>query len=159
MVSPTTAQRHKLNRDPITDAHIILLEFQEVGSSTVHRAAINNEDITHNSNTYIATDITFSLPSSGTQYPTIRLEMSNITRVIGQILVKARNRIECTVKLIDASDPDTAIIDTKNMFVLADVSGDSRRVSGQLRTRASQQEPVPNRRTFKWSFPGVWFRP
>lgn len=157
MPSPTVAQRHKLSTDPISDAHVILLEFQEDTKSTVHYAAINNADVVHLTNTYIGTDISLSLPSSGSSHPTVRLEMSNITRVISPILFRAKNRIGCRLKLIDVSDPDVSIIDTIDMYVLSGVTGDSIKVSADLMVRASLQEPVPNRRTSKLFFPGVWW--
>lgn len=153
----TAAQRHKANLDPIEDAHILLLEFQEDGSSTVHRAAVNNEDIVSNGNTFTATDIGVNLPNSGDQMPSVSLDMSNITREIGKSLNWARNRVGARLMLVDASIPNTAIIDTLNMMVIAESGGDSVRVSATLGPRAALNEPWPPRPTSKQFFPGVWW--
>lgn len=155
----SNAQRLKLNRDPISDAHIILLEFREDGRSTVHRAAINNEDIIHAGNTYVATDILISLPNSGDRDASVRLDMSNLSRVIGAAINRARNRIGCRIILIDVAVPDVALMDTKNLFILNQASGDSVRISSDLGPRASLQEPVPFRRTSRKFYPGVFFTP
>lgn len=153
----TTAQRHTVGLDPVADAHVILLEFQEDGQSTVHRAAINNEDIESNGETYVATDISIALPGSGDGELGVSLSMSNLSREIGKAINRATGRIGCRIMLIDASAPDTLIMDTKNLLVLATATGDGVRITGQLGMRASLQEPVPSRRTSRMFFPGVWF--
>lgn len=155
----TVAQRHEANRDPVRSAHIILLEIQEDGASTIHRAAINNEDITSNGQTYVASDISVTLPGAGDDEISVKLDMSNLTRVPGKALNLARGRVGCRLMLIDADDPDTLIMDTKNSLILTSASGDSVRVSADLGMRASLQEPVPDRRTSRMFFPGVWFLP
>lgn len=157
MPNVTVAQRNKLNRDPIADAHIILMEFTEDRRPVVHRAAINNEDIVHNGNTYIATDISISLPGSGDQDPSVHLDMSNISRVIGAAINQARNRIGCRIILIDSSIPDVALMDTKNLFILGQASGNSVRITSDLGPRATLQEPVPFMRTTRKLYPGVFF--
>lgn len=157
MPSVTVIQRDKLNRDPITDPHVILLEFQEDGRSTVHRAAINNEDITHNSNTYVATDISIALPGSSDGDGSVHMEMSNISRIIGVAILQAKRRIGCRIKLIDTSEPDVALLDTKNLFVLSQANGDSVRITADLGPRATVQEPVPFRRTSRAFYPGLFF--
>jgi len=157
MPAVTSAQRAKLNRDPITDAHVILLEFQEDSRSMVHRAAINNEDIVHEGHTYVATDISIQLPGSGDQDAAVKLDMSNISRVVGAAVNRARNRIGCRIKIIDVTAPEVALMDTKNLFVLSQANGDSIRISADLGPRATLQEPVPFRRTSRKFFPGVFF--
>ena len=157
MPSVTNAQRHKLNRDPIADPHVILLEFQEDARSTVHRAVINNEDVTHNGNTYVATDISVTLPDSGAQDPSVRLEMSNLSRVVGATVARAKNRIGCRIMLIDTSDPDVTLSDSEDMFILGRITLNGIRISATLMPRASTDEPLPYRRTSKLFFPGVWW--
>lgn len=157
MPTITEAQRHKVNRDPITDAHVILLEFQEDGNSTVHRAAINNEDIESNGETFVATDIEIALPNSGDQEPSVDLSMDNIDREVGKAVNRARNRVGCRILLVDSSAPDTALMDTLNLMVISSATGDSDRISASLGPRASLQEPWPPMRTRKQYFPGLWF--
>lgn len=153
----TIAQRHKANADPVSDAHILLLAFQEDGDSAVHRAAQNNEDITHNGQTYVGTAIEIHLPNSSEGENTVRLSMSNLSRTVGAAIIRARNRIGCRLILIDYSAPDTAIIDTLDQFVLKNVQGDSVEISAEIGLRAALQEPVPFQRTNRLTFPGVWF--
>ncbi len=157
MPSVTVAQRHKANQDPITDAHIILLDFQEEGNSTIHRAAINNEDVVHQSNTYIGTSIEIEFPGSGSKRPTVSLKMSNLSRIIGRAVNRAENLINCRLKVIDITDPDVAIMDSYNMFVMRYISGDSVQITAELGPRGGLNEPVPFRRTSRVYFPGVWF--
>jgi hypothetical protein len=157
MPTTTAAQRHKVNRDPITDAHVILLEFQEDGNSTVHRAAINNEDVTSNGDSFVATDIEIALPNSNDQEPSVDIAMDNIDREIGKAVNRARNRVGCRIMLVDTSAPDTALMDTLNLMVISSAAGDSERVSASLGPRASLQEPWPPQRTRKQYFPGLWF--
>lgn len=157
--SISNAQRHKVNQDPIlpADAHLILLEFQEDGVSTVHRSVRNNEDITHNSNTYVATRIGVNLPSSGDQEPSCSLEMSNLSREPGKAINRAKGLVGCRMKMIDASLPDVAIIDTYNLMVLRRVSGNSISIKADLGSRCSFDEPVRPRRITRQYFPGPWF--
>lgn len=153
----TAAQRANASADPVADAHVILLEFAEDGKSAVHRAAINNEDVVFGGETYVATDIAINLPGSGDGAPSVRLEMSNLSRVVGRAINAARARIGCRILLVDMGNPSVAIIDTKNLFVLRSASGDSVRITAELGMRADLQEPVPPRRTTRAFFPGVWF--
>ena len=154
----TTTQRHKVNRDPISDAHLILLEFQEDGESTVHRAAINNEDIISNGNTYSGMAISISLPGSGDGEQNVTIEASNITRDLGRAFLAASRQVGCRIMLIDASAPNTAILDTGNSLVIRDVSVTGATISASLGSRAPLNEPYPWKRTSKIFFPGLFFR-
>lgn len=153
----TQAQRRKANADPIVDAHLLLIEFQEEGSTTVHRAVFNNEDIVSGGNTFTATDISVSVPPSGNEMPSLNIEMSNISRVIGKALSWAKARIKVRLMLIDAAAPNVYIMDTYNLLVVGSPSGDSERISASLVARAGLDEPWPPRPTSKQFFPGVWW--
>lgn len=156
MVSPTSAQRHKLNRDPVSDPHIILLEFQEDGQSAINRAAINTEDVVFEGNTFYKAGIDIQLPSTQDGETQAQMVASNIDRVLGRALNAATQRINVRMILVDASDLTTAIIDTKNLMVISQASGNSTKVSGSLGPRAGLLEPVPFKRTTKQDFPGIW---
>lgn len=155
--SPTLAQRHKVTRDPISDAHVILLEFQEDGDTTVQRVAINNENITSNANTYTAYPVTITLPGSGDSDQSVGIEATNVDRVLGAAFAKVRTRLGCRIMLIDASAPNTLIYDTGSSLILADVTITAETVSGRLLPRAPLDEPYPWRRTTKQFFPGLFF--
>lgn len=162
MPHPSETTRHVANADPIVVAHVILLEFQEDGRSTIHRAALNNEDVDYASNTYTATRIEIHLPGSGDTFPRVRLEMSNIQRTIGAAIARAKNRIGCRMLLVDASNSPVSLvadIDTKDLFVLSNVvlNLSQAKILADLAARASVQEPWPPERTQKLLFPGVWW--
>lgn len=157
MPEVTDAQRHKADRDPVRDPHILLLEFWEDGGGTVERAAVNNEDVTFESNTFYRSGIEVHVPSSGENDQSASLSVSNVDRVIGRAIDRARNRINCRLIMVDVSDLSTAIIDTKNLMVIPSSSGDTVRITATLGPRAEQNEPVPFQRTTRALFPGVWF--
>lgn len=156
MPVPTAAQRHKLDRDPISDPHIVLLEFQEDGRTEVTRCAINTESVVSNGNTFNRYSMQVSLPATGSGDSRASLTLSNLDRVIGRIIDAARKRISVRMMLVDSSDPDTLIVDTRNMLVLSSISGNSIQITAQVEPRVSLQEPVPLQKTTRNFFPGVW---
>tara|TARA_R110000851_G_C13102466_1_gene568879 strand:- start:15090 stop:15566 length:477 start_codon:yes stop_codon:yes gene_type:complete len=156
MPTPTTAQRHKLNRDPVADPHLILLEFQEDGKSFVHRAAINTEDVEWNGETYSRAAISVQLPQTADGETSAQLVASNIDRILGRAINAATQRINVRLILIDFAAPDAAIIDTRNLLVIPSASGSATQVTAQLAPRASLLEPVPSKQTTKAEFPGIW---
>lgn len=158
MPSVTSAQRHKLNRDPVSDPHVILLEFQEDGQAVIERAAINTEDIVWNGNTYVAAAIDVVAPMSGGDETSAQLRASNVDRVIGRALNAATGRVNVRIIVIDTALPDVALIDTKNNLVFTDTTIAADVVSATLGSRMSLLEPVPPRRTTRSTFPGVWLQ-
>lgn len=156
MPVPTTSQRRKLDREPVSDPHVILLEFQEDGRTEVTRVAVNTEDVTHNGNTYTRASIGVQLPDTGSDDTRAQLTVSNIDRTLSRILDAARQRISVRIIFVDTANPDVAIVDTKNLLVLEQASGTSGEISVTLGPRVSLQEPVPFQKTTRQGFPGVW---
>lgn len=156
MPQVTPAQRHKLNRDPIRDPHIALLEFKEDGQAAISRAAINNEDVTFEGNLFNRASIDVIFPETGGDAVEAKLVASNVDRQIGRAIDAARLRVGCRMVLVDATNVDEPIIDTKNMLVITSASGDSEKISATLGARADIMDPVPFKRTTKQDFPGVW---
>lgn len=156
MPVPTTEQRHKLNRDPIRDPHIILLEFQEDGRSMVHRAAINTENVEWRGNTYVRAAMLVELPETRDGETRAQIVISNVDRIFSRAMNAASQRINCRLILIDIGAPDVPLIDTMNLLVIPSASGTSTSITGQLAPRATLLEPVPHRQTTKQDFPGVW---
>jgi len=156
MPTPTEAQRHKLNRDPVVDPHIVLLEFHEDGSAEIHRAAINNEDIEWQGETYSRAGISIELPTTQDGETRAQLVMANIDRIISRALNSATRRINVRIILIDVGAPDLPLIDTKNLMIIPSASGNSERITAQLGPRAGLLEPVPFKQTTKAEFPGIW---
>lgn len=149
--------RHALNRDPVSEPLLVLLEFAEDGGGDVHRMAVNNEDVVSNGETFSAVAAEVTLPGAGDQSPGVSITISNIDRTLGAAVFRARRRVGVRVRLVAADDPDTAIIDTRDMMVLASASGDSISISGDLAPRGAALEPVSARVTRQF-FPGLYFR-
>lgn len=156
MPNPTVDQRHKLNRRPVVDPHLILLEFQEDGKAFVHRAAINTEDVTWEGHVFDRAAISVELPQTNDGETSAQLVASNVDRVLGRAINAATQRINVRLILIDHAAPEEAIIDTKNLLVIPSASGSATQVSATLAPRASLLEPVPAKQTTKADFPGIW---
>lgn len=156
MPTPSTSQRHELNRDPVRSPHIILLEFQEDGKSLVHRAAINREDVEWQGNTYSRAAIQIELPETRDGETRARGTISNVDRFFSRAMDSARQRINCRLILINIDAPDVALIDTMNLLVIPNASGRSDSISFELAPRAGLLEPVPSKQTTKQDFPGIW---
>ena len=154
----TNAQRHKINRRPIRDPHIVLVEITDDVSGTVHRAAANNEDIVSNGETFIRSDIRVALPRSGDDDTEATISLSNITRIPGRAVEASQGRITCRLMLVAASDPDTIVkVDTKNLLVFRETSVSLTKVSSSLKPRAELSEPYPPKPATKEWFPGAYF--
>lgn len=156
MPVPTDSQRHKLNRDPVSDPHVVLLEFQEDGQSTVHRAAINTEDVEWNGEVYYRAAISIELPTTADGETRAQIVASNIDRILSRALNAATQRINVRIILIDVSAPGIPLIDTRNLMVVPQASGNAETITGQIGPRASLLEPVPFKQTTKAEFPGIW---
>lgn len=156
MTEVTPAQAHKLNRDPVSDAHLVFLEFQEDGTDTIHRAVVNNEDVTFQGEVYSMAAITGAFPGSGDSEVRTSLEISNIDRKVSRAIDAAKARINVRLFWVDVSNPDVAIFDTGNLLVIQNANGNSTRITAELWPRASLLEPV-RRQTTEATHPGVWF--
>lgn len=157
MPDVTTAQRHKLNRDPIADPQIILVEFQEDGQAAINRAAINTENVEWNGETYYRAAIDIQLAGSGGDEARATMVASNIERLLSRAINSATQRVNVRLILIDVSTPEApALIDTENLMVIASATATAEEISADLGPRASLLEPVPAKRTTKPEFPGIW---
>ena len=157
MPNPTPGQRHTLNRDPVSDEHIVLLEFQEDGTRAVHRAAVNTEDVTFEGETFYRAGIDVILPQTGEEAQEAQLVAPNVDRQLGRALDSARLRVGCRMILVNFRNMDAGpIIDTGNLLVISSASIDADQISTTLGPRADLDDPYPPRRTTKQEFPGVW---
>lgn len=152
----THAQRHKLDRSPISDPHVILLEFWEDAENSIERAAINNEEIIHLGETYYPVNMEVNLPSSENDEVGASLSASNVERILGRALDRAKRRITVRMKLIDTAFPDVVIMDTYDFLVIESASLGGVSIEAQLAAATSLIEPFNDSRTTKQQFPGVW---
>ncbi len=156
MVNTTFEQRHFANRDAITTPFVTLLELREDSRSKVIRIVENNENVTFGGETYNATEMQVQLPNSGSETPTVGLQISNVSRELGKLVSEAKNDIGCRLILINTATSDIKLVDTGNIFVLGDTVLDDRQVAGSLTVRSSFEEPTAQRRTSRLFFEGVW---
>jgi len=152
----TASDRFKSGNEYQPDPNILLVEMQEQGQTTVHRAALNNENITSNGETYIATNMQVNVPNSGDENQQSTISMSNVSRIPGQAVLGAKRRI--TVRTMNSArdDRDVLLQDTLDMMALANVSIDPRNISGDLVPRADVQMPYPFTKTDRNFMPGLW---
>lgn len=151
----TTAQLERMNRDPVDDPHILLVEFEEEHSGTVHRYCRNNEDIESDGETYLAATIEFGLPGHGAEIRPVSLMVSNVDRKAGRALLMSQERVMVRLMVIEASDPDTYLVDTLDLLAIESADIDAEAVEGQLASVIDFQSPVPFRRVTKDLFPGT----
>lgn len=157
MPQPTDATRHTLNRDPIAEPYLVLLEFKEDGETDIVRVAVNNEDVTFQGEVYLKASVEVTLPSTQDGDQAATLTVSNVDRVLGKALLACRRRINVRMILVNAFDLDaTPIIDTMNLMVNPSSSVNPSIIEMSLGPRADQQEPVPFQRTTQQLFPGVF---
>ena len=152
----TSAQVHAINRDPVTDPHVILVEFEERGAGAVHRYCSDNQDIISNGETFEAATIGFSRIGYGEEVRGVALTVSNINRAPGRAVLNSREVIMSRIMTIDTADPDTYLEDSLDLLELGSASINSVVVEGQLASVIDWNLPVPFYRTTKGDFPGLW---
>lgn len=152
----TAAQIHKLNTDPISDAHILLVEIEEEHTGTVLRYARNNEDVVSNGETYEAATIEFSLPGYGEEIRPVSMTVSNVNRAPGRALVLSSERIMVRLMVIDYASPDTYLEDTQDLLAIVDADIDQQTVEARLISVIDWQSPVPFFKTTQGMFPGLF---
>jgi len=156
MPTLTAAQIHKLNKDPITDPHVLLIEIEEEHTGVFHAYTTDNQDVVSNGVTYVPATIEFSIPKHGEEQEPVTVSVSNVHRAPGRALILSTEAIMVRMMAVDVSDPDTLLIDTLDMFQIAGAPIDSEAVDAELGPVIDWQHPVPFLRTTKDRFPGVW---
>lgn len=162
MTSLTAAQIEKLNRDPITDPYLLLVEIEELNTGTVHRYVNNNEDITSTvsdgstSETWTAATIAFSLPGSGEEIRDVSLTVSNIDRAAGRALILSSDMIMVRLIVIDYASPNAALIDTYDLMHIGTGDVDAETVEVKLISSIDFNLPWPPGRMTEQLFPGVY---
>ena len=151
----TSEQRHRVNLSPQSDPDICLIEFWEVGSDYVIRAAVNSEDYVWNGETYTRSQIDVLLPKSGDQTSTAGLEASNVNRSPGQLALSAERRLN--IRMIAVNTVlEQALIDTKTNFYAKSKAVTAQAVKFDLASKLSFQEPVNARAVTRSEMPGAY---
>lgn len=155
----TAAQRDKFNRDPISDAHILMCEIiEEHNEDTALLLCDNNEDIVSNSETYSKASLEFNVPGWGEEFRPPTLSVSNVERLPGRALLLSQHLICVRLFVIDASLPDVIIEGTDTLDSLLIESGEitSETLTLTLRHAWDFQHPVPFDITSEPFFPAIW---
>lgn len=153
----TAAQRDKLNRDPISDAHILMCEIiEEHNESNAILLCHNNEDIVSNSETYSKASLDFNIPGYGEEFRAPTLSVSNVERLPGRALLLSQHLVCVRLFVVDASLPDIRMYDTLDSLVIESGEITSERLSLTLRHAWDFQHPVPFEITSEKFFPAVW---
>lgn len=152
----TSAQIHKLNRDPVADPHVLLIEIEEEHGGTVLRYAADNQDGVSNGETYSAASFEYQFPGSGDAHDKITISVSNVNRAPGRALINSQERITVRMMIVDVSEPDDVLLDTLDIFVITDAYIGPDVVQANLQSVLEWRSPVPFYRATKDLFPGCW---
>ena len=119
------------------------------------RVAVDSEDVTFGGEVYAKGSMGLVAPNfaEGDQQATVRI--ANIDRRAGLAIMQMITPPEITFSMVNADDPDTGA-STWNPMVLAQATGNAIEITGEFRSRVSQQDPFPKDRATKENAPGLW---
>ncbi len=124
------------------DVFLVLLTITHDDITPI-RVVNNNENITSDSNLFIAYPFEITLPdSTGDGTPSAQLVIDNVSREIAESIRSITTAPKVTISVIRAADPDTIEI-TFAPFTLRNVKWDIMKVSGDLSMEEIAIEPFP----------------
>lgn len=147
---------HKMNRDPVTDPYLLLVEAEEMHTGIVHRFVVDNTPLTSRGEVFEPLAIEFTLPAKGEEQQPVTATVSNVDREAGRVVLSASSRVMVRLIVIDATAPDVYLIDTLDMFFAAEAPITFEDVDLTLAPVIDWQSPVPFYKTTQNLFPGVW---
>ena len=119
------------------------------------RLARNTEDFASRGQTFSAAYFEISLPSDSSEMPRATMELPNVDREIGLLLMEMRQGLTVTIELVRPSAPDN-VIDAWRMMKLRVANIGKLSVSGELSAAAYDTEPYGWQRVNPSDFPGLW---
>lgn len=122
------------------------------GGLPVRLARNPTENIVSNGNTYSRSWFEIELPSDDEQPAMCRISINNVDGEIGRVLETLTGPIECTIRVIIASDPDTYGREFLK-FKLRNTQWDALVASGEL-----SQATITNNRWPKYQVTPKYFR-
>ena len=152
----SNSDRYRVANRHIDTPNVLIMEFSEVGSSVIHRAALNNEDIVSNGHTYVRSGISITIPNSSSRDHRIQVSIPNISGIPGQLVSKVNSDISVRIMNTSAENRDNLLQDTGNLLRLVDVVVSPATVAGTLVSRVDFNLPYPPNRATKNAIPGVW---
>jgi len=124
------------------DVFLVLLTITHDDITPI-RVVNNNENITSDSNLFVAYPFEITLPdSTGDGTPSAQLVIDNVSREIAESIRSISTAPKVTISVIRAADPDTIEI-TFAPFTLRNVKWDMMKVSGDLSMEDIALEPFP----------------
>jgi len=124
------------------DVFLVLLTITHDDITPI-RVVNNNENITSDSNLFVAYPFEITLPdSTGDGTPSAQLVIDNVSREIAESIRSISTAPKVTISVIRAADPDTIEI-TFAPFTLRNVKWDMTKVSGDLSMEDIALEPFP----------------
>lgn len=162
MPALTTAQIHKLNRDPVSDPHLLLIEIEELHSGFVHRHCRNNEAVLSRVSdgstqySYEPATIEFSRIGHGEEIRGVSITVSNVDRNAGRALILSSEPVMVRMIVIDYASPDTALEDTLDLLGVASADISPQAIEARLESNLDFQLPWPPFRTTAQLFPGLF---
>ena len=147
---------HNMNRDPISEPYLLLVELEEHNSGILNRWCVNNEPVVSNGNTYEPAAIEFSIPASGEEQTGVKAVVSNVDRTVGKALLAARKRVSVRLMVINIVVFDDYLIDTLDMFFISEAQFDAQELDATISSVIDWFTPVPFEKTTENLFPGVW---
>jgi len=119
----------------------------------------NTANVTSNGQLYSAFPFSIVLPPDSEELqPTMSIRVVNVTRLLVdefRAIAGGSARATCTVKLIEASDPDTVLATWSN-FTLANLQYNARSMSFDLYLENFLSEPFPSLSFTPSNFPGLF---
>lgn len=151
----TFAQANEIQADP----YLPLFEFWEEGTDTRERAVMNNESITHNGNVYHASRIQFTPPKADENTGSSSLTMSNVDRVVGNLINRANRIIRVRLMVVDSDNLEEApMFDSNNLFMLTDMKVSVAAVNATITLRPDVLFPAPGIKTSKDFTAGLYLK-
>lgn len=142
-------------RQSSDEVAVILLTISGTGFTTF-RVCDHDTAITSNGNTFLAFPFKIELPGDGENAPVARLQISNVSRLIGEAIDAATGQIAVKIELVLASDPDN-VEKSFDGLELRSVSRDALSVQGELQSAQFTSEPYPQIRAIPSRLPGLFF--
>jgi hypothetical protein len=154
--SVSTTMEGAITAPETSEIFLTLLDIEhgELPSGTI-RVVNNNEDVTANTNTYIATAFQFTPPSQNDEdIQPAKITIDNVDRVIVEAIRTITSPATVTARIVLASDPDTTEVGPFEM-VLQNVTYNASTVSGELIYLQYLQENAGTISLDNVNFPGL----
>ena len=138
----TNALKEAAYAQETSDVFLVLLTITHDDITPI-RVVNNNENITSDSNLFVAYPFEITLPdSTGESSPRAHITIDNVSREIAESIRNITTAPKITISVIRAADPDTIEL-TFAPFTLRNVKWDTSKLSGDLSMENIEIEPFP----------------